>query len=104
MQRSIVAEDNDVQPRDFLSPDEDLLRGYEPATRSVELIWRAGQRLGLDPLVIEEIIQPHEVRVFRLPCHIMGRAIVIPGGMALHNNARGPDRGRVRLSDELRVP
>ena len=74
MQRSIVARpmtaganDNGVQPRGSLAPDERLLDGLEPATRSTELIRRAGQRLGLDQRVIDEIIHPHEVRVFRLP-------------------------------------
>jgi glutamate dehydrogenase/leucine dehydrogenase len=95
------ATDNGVPTRGLVSPDEDLLHGIEPATRSTELIRRAGQRLGLDQRVIEAIIHPHEVRVFRLTCHILGRPIVIPGVMALHNNARGPYKGGIRLAPDV---
>src|SRR6185295_1412854 len=103
MQRSIAAEDDVVQPRSPFAPEERLLQGLEPETRSTALILRAGQRLGLDPRVTEEIIHPQEVRVFRLSCHIMGRTVAIPGVMALHNNARGPYKGGIRISPDSSV-
>jgi glutamate dehydrogenase (NAD(P)+) len=103
MQRSIAAEDDVVQPRGLFAPEEHLLQGLEPETRSIALISRAGQRLGLDPRITEEIIHPHEVRVFRLSCHIMGRTVAIPGVMALHNNARGPYKGGIRISPDSSV-
>jgi len=62
---------------------------------------RAGRHLGLDEPTIAELISPQEVRTFRLPCKILGKVIVLWGVLGLHNNARGPFKGGIRLASDV---
>lgn len=61
----------------------------------------AGNHLGLDAGTVSELINPQEVRVFRIPCKILGKIIVFWGVLALHNNARGPFKGGIRLAKDV---
>ncbi|MBI3944314.1 MAG: Glu/Leu/Phe/Val dehydrogenase [Armatimonadetes bacterium] len=90
-------------PGSGLSRMETLLQCTGPATRSVVLMRRAGERLGLERTVIDELISPQEIVVFRLPCKILGRVILFWGVMVLHSNARGPYKGGIRLAADVDV-
>jgi len=45
---------------------EQLLQGDEPPTRSMEMMQEAGERLNIDEMVVNELISPDEVVVFRI--------------------------------------
>lgn len=80
---------------------ENLVASREPVTRSRAFMERVGRHLGLDGPTIAELISPQEVRTFRLPCKILGKVIVLWGVLGLHNNARGPFKGGIRLASDV---
>lgn len=80
---------------------EDIMGYGEPLTRSVALMERACRSLGLPPDVVSNLISPQEIRVFRLPCKILGKVVNFWGVLALHNNARGPFKGGIRISGDV---
>ncbi|MCC6446710.1 MAG: Glu/Leu/Phe/Val dehydrogenase [Armatimonadetes bacterium] len=83
------------------SPLESLVSSQEPMTRSRVFMRRAGTHLGLNDKTIAELVSPQEVRVLRIPCKILGKVIVLWGVLALHNNARGPFKGGIRLASDV---
>ncbi len=87
----------------YRSTMELLLQGHEPETRSKVLMQRAGQRMGLPREVIQELISPQEVHVFRVPCKILGKVVNFWGALALHNMARGPYKGGIRLARDVNI-
>lgn len=72
-------------------------------TRSVYYIKSGGKRLGLREEEIEAIISPQEIRIFRLSCKILGKTLNFPGIMCLHNDARGPYKGGIRISNDVDI-
>jgi glutamate dehydrogenase/leucine dehydrogenase len=80
---------------------ESIIGSGEPLTRSIALMERACRSRQLPPPVIANIIGPQEVRVFRLPCKILGKVVNLWGVLALHNNARGPFKGGVRIAADV---
>jgi glutamate dehydrogenase/leucine dehydrogenase len=88
---------------DHTSEMEAVLQAVEPVTRSVWLMERAGRRLGLPPEDVDELIAPQEVIIFRVPCKILGKVVNFWGCLALHNSARGPFKGGVRLAPDVTI-
>ena len=86
-----------------LMPLEDVLESRQPLTRSIALMRRACESLGLSQVVTANLVSPQEVRVFRLPCKILGKIVTLWGVLALHNNARGPFKGGIRLSGDVTI-
>lgn len=82
---------------------ENVLQNCEPVTRSRALMERAGQRLGLAKHEIMELVSPQQVTVFRIPCKILGKVVNFVGVLALHNNARGPFKGGIRLAADVTI-
>jgi len=82
---------------------EAVLEAAEPVTRSGWLMERAGARLGLPTEHIHELIAPQEVTVFRVPCKILGKVVNFWGCLALHNSARGPFKGGIRLAPDVTI-
>lgn len=83
------------------APLEVVLVNREPESRSRLAMESAGAHLGWDPDTIAELVSPQEVRLLRLPCRILGKVIVFWGVVALHNNARGPFKGGIRLAADV---
>lgn len=94
--------DKDVKVA-HVSNMEALLESIEPETRSKVMMRRAGERLGYSAEVIDELINPQDVRLFRLPCKILGKVIVMRGVLSMHNNARGPYKGGIRLAEDVTI-
>jgi glutamate dehydrogenase/leucine dehydrogenase len=88
---------------DFASELENVLQHPEPVTRSRALMKRAGERLGLPPQEIMELVNPQQVTTFRIPCKILGKVVNLVGVLALHNNARGPFKGGIRLAGDVTI-
>jgi glutamate dehydrogenase len=82
---------------------EGIVRSQEPANVSSGLIQAAGQRLGLRDETIYELIKPQNIFVFRLPIEIFGKVLNIWGCVVLHNNARGPYKGGIRVAPDVDV-
>jgi glutamate dehydrogenase/leucine dehydrogenase len=80
-----------------------LLDTRAPITRSVSMLRTVGELMGLDKRVIAELICPQEVVVFRVPTKTLGKVMIHWGCMCLHNNARGPYKGGIRISDGVTV-
>lgn len=84
-----------------LTPLQDIIHSREPLTRSIALMERACRTLELPPAIVANLITPQEIRVFRLPCKILGKVVNSWGVLALHNNARGPFKGGIRISGDV---
>lgn len=82
---------------------ENVLQNREPVTRSRALMHRAGDRMGLPHHQIMELITPQQVTTFRIPCKILGKVVNFAGVLALHNNARGPFKGGIRLAADVTI-
>jgi glutamate dehydrogenase/leucine dehydrogenase len=80
---------------------EEVVQSEEPMTRSVKLIHDVGRRLSMDEMVVNELVSPQELVIFRIPSKTLGRVVIHWGCMALHNNARGPYKGGIRISSDV---
>ncbi len=86
---------------DVFSESEVLIGSKEPLTRSMFLMHRAGDRMGLEKSIISDIVDPQQLVVLRLPVKFWGKIFVVWGCISLHNNARGPYKGGIRLSPDV---
>ena len=82
---------------------ENILQNVAPQTRSVWLMERAGARLGIPRDELDALIAPQQVTVFRIPCKILGQVVNFWGCLALHNSARGPFKGGIRLAPDVTI-
>jgi len=80
-----------------------VMGSREPDNVSSQLIQRAGERMGLPQEVINQIIQPDRVLIFKLTVEVLGKVISPYGCIVLHNNARGPYKGGIRLAGDVSV-
>ncbi len=87
----------------FHTEMETLLQTAEPETRSVWLMHEAGERLGLSHDEVHELVAPERVTVFRVSCKILGKVVNFWGCLSLHNSARGPFKGGIRLAPDVTI-
>ncbi|MFP3902873.1 MAG: Glu/Leu/Phe/Val family dehydrogenase [Armatimonadota bacterium] len=87
----------------FHTDMEVLLQNQEPETRSLWLMREAGDRMGLPCEELRELVAPQQVRIFRIPCKILGKVVNFWGCLAMHNNARGPFKGGIRLASDVTI-
>lgn len=80
---------------------EDYVRSKEPRTRSALLLRESAKRLKIGSDAIDEIIKPSAVLIQRLPVPILGTVVNIMSGIVLHNRARGPYKGGIRLDQDV---
>ena len=80
-----------------------LMGSKEPDNVSSELIRRAGERLVYPEEVISQLIQPDRVFIFKLTVEVLGKVISPFGCIVLHNHARGPYKGGIRLAGDVSV-
>ncbi|KUO52215.1 MAG: hypothetical protein APF76_04025 [Desulfitibacter sp. BRH_c19] len=82
---------------------EQIIGSLEPPNVSSGLIQTAGEHLGLGSDIITELIKPQNIYIFRLPVEVFGKIINVWGCIVLHNNARGPYKGGIRLANDVDV-
>ena len=75
----------------------------EPVTKSIAYMKDSCRRLGLTDEETNAICDPQEVRLFKLPCNVLGQTVIFPGILCLHNNARGPYKGGIRLDANVDI-
>jgi glutamate dehydrogenase (NAD(P)+) len=88
---------------DFPSEMENILQTERPLTRSILLMDRTATKMGLSKDEVNELISPQQLIVFRTPCKILGRVVNFWGCLALHNSARGPFKGGIRLGADVSI-
>src|SRR5690606_34686808 len=76
---------------------EDYVLSKEPPTRSARLLLESARRMRIPSQAIHEVIKPYAVHIQRLPVPILGAVVNIISGIVLHNRARGPYKGGIRL-------
>ena len=82
---------------------ENVLLQEEPLTRSGFLMKKVGEKMGLEKEIIEDIINPQHILILRLPVKFWGKVYVTWGCVVLHNNARGPYKGGVRIAPDVNI-
>jgi glutamate dehydrogenase (NAD(P)+) len=82
---------------------EDLLETQVQPTRSIKMMEKVGKRLGWNNEVITDLINPQEIIILRLPVRFLGKVVVFWGCISLHNNARGPYKGGIRISPDVSI-
>ncbi|MFB3897668.1 MAG: Glu/Leu/Phe/Val dehydrogenase [bacterium] len=82
---------------------EDLLETQVEPTRSIMMMEKVGKRLGWNKEAITELINPQEIIILRLPVRFLGKVVVFWGCISLHNNARGPYKGGIRISPDVSI-
>ncbi|MCC6695622.1 MAG: Glu/Leu/Phe/Val dehydrogenase [Candidatus Hydrogenedentes bacterium] len=80
---------------------EEYVRSKEPATRSALLMYESAKRLKIPPGAVQEMVKPYAVRIQRLPVPILGQVVNVISGIVLHNRARGPYKGGIRLDKDV---
>lgn len=80
---------------------ERLLHTVMPPTRSTLMMEKAGRRLGLSDWETQELIAPAQVRALRLSVPVGHEVLNVWGVVALHNMARGPFKGGIRLAEDV---
>jgi len=92
-----------MQECDLHSDMELVLQNQEPETRSIWLMREAGARMGMACEELREMVAPQQVTLFRIPCKILGKVVNFSGCLALHNSARGPFKGGIRLAPDVTI-
>lgn len=82
---------------------EDYVRSLEPQTRSAVLLEEAAKRLKLKREALYQIIKPAAVYIHRLTVPILGTVVNIVSGIVLHDRARGPYKGGIRLAQDVDI-
>ncbi|MBX7256385.1 MAG: Glu/Leu/Phe/Val dehydrogenase [Candidatus Hydrogenedentes bacterium] len=80
---------------------EDYVLSKEPPTRSARLLLESARRMRISTHAIQEVIKPYAVHIQRLPVPILGAVVNIISGIVLHNRARGPYKGGIRLAKDV---
>jgi len=81
----------------------DMVEGYDAISRSIKMINKAGEIIGLDDEHILEIIQPHDIQIYKLHTQFSGKPLNIWGCTSLHNKSRGLYKGGIRISPHVDV-
>ncbi len=87
----------------FATEMEHVLQAKAPQTRSVWLMERVAARMKMRREDIHELVNPQQVTVFRIPCKVLGKVVNFWGCLALHNSARGPFKGGIRLAEDVTI-
>jgi glutamate dehydrogenase (NAD(P)+) len=82
---------------------EDLLETQVLPTRSIKMMEKVGKRLGWNNEIITDLVNPQEIIILRLPVRFLGKVVVFWGCISLHNNARGPYKGGIRISPDVSI-
>lgn len=82
---------------------EEYVGSKEPRTRSGMLLLESAKRLRISQEDVGEIIKPYAVYIQRLPVPIMGAVVNLISGIVLHNRARGPYKGGIRIAKDVDI-
>ena len=81
----------------------EMVEGYDAMSRSIVLINKAAKIVGLNEEETLEIIQPHEIEIYKLHTNILGKNFTIWCCTSLHNKSRGLYKGGIRISPNVNI-
>ncbi|MBW2975101.1 hypothetical protein KY366_05260, partial [Candidatus Woesearchaeota archaeon] len=81
----------------------EMVEGYDAISRSIVLINKAAKIIGLKEDDILEIIQPHDIQIYKLHVNILGKNFNIWCCTSLHNKSRGLYKGGIRISPNVNI-
>ncbi|HUU27968.1 MAG TPA: Glu/Leu/Phe/Val dehydrogenase [archaeon] len=82
---------------------EQFICSREPQNRSGILMRDSAGRLGISSADLLQIQKPYTFIYQRLPVEVEGEVINISSGIVLHNRARGPYKGGIRIAPDVNV-
>lgn len=82
---------------------ERFICSKEPENRSARLMRDSAERLGISASDLEQIEKPYTFIYQRLPVELEGEILNISSGIVLHNRARGPYKGGIRIAPDVNV-
>ena len=82
---------------------EQFICSREPENRSGHLMYDSSKRLGISRGDLEQIEKPYTFIYQRLPVEIGGEVLNVSSGIVLHNRARGPYKGGIRIDPDVDV-
>jgi glutamate dehydrogenase (NAD(P)+) len=80
---------------------EDYVGSKAPPTRSALLLAESAERLGIPAEATADIVRPYTVYIQRLPVGVLGGVVNLMCGIVLHNRARGPYKGGIRIAADV---
>jgi glutamate dehydrogenase/leucine dehydrogenase len=75
----------------------------EPPNRSESLLRDSAKRLKISKAALEQIEKPYTFIYQRLPVEVEGEIVNISSGIVLHNRARGPFKGGIRIAPDVNI-
>ena len=91
------------EPRVKTKSMERFVCSKEPPNRSERLLQDSAKRLKISRAALEQIEKPYTFIYQRLPVEIGGEVINISSGIVLHNRARGPFKGGIRIAPDVNI-
>jgi len=82
---------------------ERFICSKEPENRSGQLMRDSAKRLGISASDLEQIEKPYTFIYQRLPVELEGEIINVSSGIVLHNRARGPYKGGIRIAPDVNI-
>ncbi len=87
----------------YLKNIEKFICSREPESRSGILMKDSARRLGISRSEYLQIEKPYAFIYQRLPVEIGGEVLNISSGIVLHNRARGPFKGGIRIDPDVNI-
>ena len=87
----------------YLKNIEQFICSKEPEDRSARLLRDSARRLGISHGDLQQIEKPYTFIYQRLPVEIGGEVINVSSGIVLHNRARGPYKGGIRIAPDVDI-
>ncbi|MBW7997774.1 MAG: Glu/Leu/Phe/Val dehydrogenase [Candidatus Glassbacteria bacterium] len=87
----------------YLKNIEQFICSREPENRSGILMRDSAKRLGISKSELQQIEKPYSFIYQRLPVEIGGEVLNISSGIVLHNRARGPFKGGIRIDPDVNI-
>ena len=91
------------EPRVRTKSMERFVCSKEPHNRSERLLQDSAKRLKISRAALEQIEKPYTFIYQRLPVEVGGEVINISSGIVLHNRARGPFKGGIRIAPDVNI-
>ncbi len=82
---------------------EQFVCSREPQNRSSRLMLDSAERLGISLVDLQQIQKPYTFIYQRLPVEVEGEIVNISSGIVLHNRARGPYKGGIRIAADVDI-
>jgi len=91
------------EPRLRTKSMERFVCSKEPRNRSEVLLRESARRLKISKAALEQIEKPYTFIYQRLPVEVEGEIVNISSGIVLHNRARGPFKGGIRIAADVNI-